>query len=415
MPEADWLKDASPAFRLVMATSWLAPDPWRQNQDETIRKAVAAGPDWREYLALVERHQTPAFSWAALSRVPGIEVPEPVQQQLQRLSESCRIGAIRHSLVLADVLKEFNRAGIPAMPLKGPVLSFELYGDVGLRASEDLDLQVPADDLRRAMACLESTGWRPGSKFCAMSPRQWESFLGNDHEVQFTHSRSGCSLELHWRNHWETADATSARWARSTPTAWQGCSIQSMSDGDLGLFLCVHGAYHVWCSAKWLGDVARAHSIGRMGWRAATDEARSLGLEGVCSAAQSLLHSLYGLNVSISTAMAGDHGMARPLPLLVDMPLESLQLSEDPRGRFGMALLRNHTRMVRYERLVRPRKAWRESLSELFYCKQDFEMLPLPDSFFWAYKPLRPVLWLWRWAAQAWRQTPERDPLGASR
>lgn len=411
MPEAKWLEGASPALRLVIATSWLAPDPWRQNQEEAIREAVAAGPDWTEYLSLVERHQTPALSWAALSRTSGIELPEPVQQQLQRSSETCRIGAIRHSLVLAEVLKEFNRAGIPAMPLKGPVLSFELYGDVGLRASEDVDLQVPAEDLRRAMECLESTGWRPGSNFRAMSPRQWESFLRNDYELQFTQARSGCSLELHWRNHWETADATSARWDRSTPAVWQGRSIRSMNAGDLGLFLCVHGAYHVWCCAKWLGDVARAYSMGRMDWPAAMDEARSLGLEGVCSAAQSLLHKVYGLDVSTPAGRGSDDRVARPLPLLVEMPLESLKLSEDPRGRIGMAQLRNHTRMIRYERLAHPRKAWWESLSELFYCQRDFEMLPLPDSFFWVYKPLRPILWLWRWAAQTWRQPPERNPV----
>ena len=78
------------------------------------------------------------------------------------------------------------------------------------------------------------------------------------------------------------------------PEALRRCgrdsSIRSMSAGDLALFLCVHGAYHVWCCAKWLSDVARAHSIGRIDWRAAMDEARGSGVEAVCPAALSLLH-----------------------------------------------------------------------------------------------------------------------------
>jgi hypothetical protein len=411
MREASGLRDASPAFRLVIATSWLAPDLWQRNQEEKIREAIDAEPDWPEYLSLTDRHQIPALSWAALNRVQGIAVPEFVRRELQKRSEACRIQGLQSSLVLADVLKELNRANIPAMPLKGPVLSFELYGDVGLRHSEDLDLQVPREDLHRAMACLESTGWNPSSDFRAMSPRQWESFLRNDYEVQFTHSVLGYSLELHWRNHWETPEATNARWARSTPLVWQGCSIQSMSAGDLALFLCVHGAYHIWCCAKWLGDVARAHSIDRMDWRAAIDEARRSGLEGVCPAAQSLLHNLYGIDMPIQHGASAGHAPARRSPLLVEMPLESLRLSRDPRGRIGMALLRNHTRMIRYERQVRPQKTWWESLSQLFYCQQDFQMFPLPDSLFWAYKPLRPILWMWRWAAQAWRQVPARNAL----
>jgi hypothetical protein len=406
MREIRGLKDASPAFRLAIATSWLAPDSGQENREEKIREAMEAGPDWTEYLSLVDRHQIPALSWAALSRVGGIKVPDFIRRELQKRSELCRIQGMRRALVLADVLKEFNRAAIPAMPLKGPVLSYELYGDVGLRASDDLDLQVRGEDLRRAMACLENTGWKPGSDFRTMSPRQWESFLRNDYEAQFTHPLLGCSLELHWRNHWETGEATDARWARSTSTVWQGRSIRSMSAGDLALFLCVHGAYHIWCCAKWLGDLARAHSIGRLDWRSAVDEARSLGLEGVCPTAQSLMQTLYGLEVPIPAGTPAGRAQERLSPLLLEMPLESLQLPEDPRGRMGMALLRNHTRMVRYERLVRPQKTWWESLSQLFYCRQDFQILSLPDRFFWAYKPLRPILWLWRWAAQTWRRLP---------
>ena len=167
MSKAAWLQGTSPAFRLMIAASWLAPDAWQEKQERAIREAVAAGPDWAEYLRLVERHQVVALSWAALSRVPKIPVPEPVEQQLHRLSDACRIQAVKHCLLLTEIFEEFNRAGIPVMPLKGPVLSFELYGDVGLRQSEDLDLQVPNEDLRRAMACLEETGWQPGFDYRA--------------------------------------------------------------------------------------------------------------------------------------------------------------------------------------------------------------------------------------------------------
>lgn len=396
MPDSQWLQGSSPAFRLMMSTSWLSPDPWPQ--EVAIREAVAAGPDWAEYLRLVDRHQTTALSWAALARVPGVGVPDRIEQNLRKRSDAFRVLAIQHSLLLADAVKSLNRAGIPAMPLKGPALSFELYEDVGFRQSADLDLQVPKEDLYGAIDALESAGWRRASDFRAMSPRQWESFLHNGYEMQFSHSRVGCGLELHWRNHWEKPEATSARWARSTTSVWQGNSIQVMSPGDLALFLCVHGAYHIWCSAKWLSDVARAHAIGRVDWNAAQEEALRSGLDGVCPAALSLLRGLYNLDVPLLPGAAA--GVADASPLLVEMPLDTLKLSTEPRGRSGAALLRSHTRMIRYERLVRPRKTWRESLSELFYCQQDFGMVPLPDNLFWIYKLLRPVLWTWRCVVQ---------------
>ena len=92
MLETHWLQKTSPAFRLMIATSWLAPDSWQKNQEEAIRAAVGAGPDWAEYLRLVDRHRTPALSWAALSRVPGYRVPEPAMEELQR-AQPCLPGA----------------------------------------------------------------------------------------------------------------------------------------------------------------------------------------------------------------------------------------------------------------------------------------------------------------------------------
>jgi hypothetical protein len=37
---------------------------------------------------------------------------------------------------------------------------------------------------------------------------------------------------------------------------------------------------------------------------------------------------------------------------------------------------------------------------------EDVRTLALPDTLFWAYKPLRPVLWLWRWTKQLMQRTP---------
>ena len=71
------------------------------------------------------------------------------------------------------------------MSLKGPILSDELYSDVGLRQSKDIDLAVAPADLSRAQACLNTLGWRLDSSWFPMTPRQWESFLCHEHELQF--------------------------------------------------------------------------------------------------------------------------------------------------------------------------------------------------------------------------------------
>ena len=200
MPETSWLEATSPAFRLMIATSWLAPASWQGQQEQAVRKAIGSGPDWAEYVRLVDRHRTPALSWAALKRVPELKIPGPVKLELQKRSDACRMQAVRHSLILAEVLKAFNRAAIPVMPLKGPILSFDLYGDVGLRQSHDLDIAVTQENFLGAQSCLENQGWHLGIDYLSLSPRQLESCLLHEHHLGFAHPRGNCILELHWRS-----------------------------------------------------------------------------------------------------------------------------------------------------------------------------------------------------------------------
>jgi len=396
MDKADWLEDTSPAFRLMIATSWLAPESWRENQEKAIREAVGAGPDWAEYLQLVDRHQVAALSWAAIDGVRGITVPEPVRQKLRELSDACRIRAIEHCLMLTSVLKELNRVGIPVMPLKGQALSFHLYGDVGLRQSADLDIAVVKEDLPRAKACLERIGWQAEPWLSLLSPRQWEGLLAHRHDMSFERSGRGCTLELHWCGHWETPGATSGRWTRSHQSLWQGCSIQVMSPSDLTLYLCRHGDEHAWYCAKWVGDLARAHSLDLLDWKAALDEAGRFGQENAILAGLRLLETLYGLPLPKDLEIKC-HGTP---PQLIRVPLQELKDPVGPSAQVGPKSLWKVLRMYRYERLLWPGRSLRDRLLQLSYCGEDFKVLSLPDSFYWAYAPLRPFLWCWRWLRQ---------------
>ncbi|MGA2569674.1 MAG: nucleotidyltransferase family protein [Terracidiphilus sp.] len=400
MIERDWIHRASPAFRLAIATSWLAPDPWRENQENAIREAIEAQPDWTEYLHLVDRHGTPGLSWAALRRIQGIAVPEPPAQELRRRSDACRKEALLYCLLLADVLRRFNGAGIPAMPHKGQVLSFELYGDVGLRYSRDLDVEVPIEDLDRARTLIAGEEWRLESTFFPMSPRQWQSLLKNEQHINFVHARTGAPLELHWRFQWETSSSTEARWDRSIPALWQGYSIHSMHPADMALFLCSHGGLHAWFRAKWLGDLARAHSLGLLDWEASFNRARESGQARVLLAALQLLEQVYGLSIP---KLSTEHLPAQ----LIEFPLRALGDANEPQSRVGPAKLRNRVRLSRHERLLWPHKSLWTTLSELFYGREDFRTLRLPDCLFWAYTPLRPILWMWRWARRRGRSGTE--------
>lgn len=390
MPKAPWLQRTSPAFRLMIATSWLAPPSWQDHQEEAIREAIGANVDWIEYIRLVDRHRTPALSWAALKRVPELKIPEPTKQELRKRAEACRMQGLMHSMLLTEVLRALNRVGIPAMSLKGPILSFELYGDVGLRQSKDLDLEIPPEDLIRAISCLDALGWHPNFEPRALSPRQLKSCLEHERHMTLVHSK-GCALELHWRCNWDAPGGPSYRWTRSTPSVWHGCSIHALHPIDLVLYLTSHGREHYWFRAKWLGDMARIHTDGLMDWRAALDQSLAT------NQSRSLLASLVLLKEV--------HGLAQPdlpekawrdiPPSLIKNSIKALCSIAEP-ATDPLATLKVRLAMTRDARLINPKTTWRETLASLAYCRADFDLLHLPDRLFWAYAPLRPILWAWR-------------------
>lgn len=405
MLKSDWLQQTSPAFRLMIATSWLAPDSWKANQVEAIRQAIDAGTDWTEYLRLVDRHRIPALSWAALNRAPGIVIPEAAKLELEKRSDASRMKAVEHCLLLAEVLRGFNRSGIHVMSVKGVILSYELYEDVGLRQSRDLDLAVTQENLVGAQACLERLGWRlDPAKWFPLSPRQWESFLRHEHELHFVHVATGHFLELQWRNQWDSSEQSVACWERSITTEWQGCSYQGMNPIDLVLYLSNHGAEHLWFRAKWLGDLARVHASGLVDWRLVFDEAWRTGQERVLLAGLCLLERVFGLHLP---DLPRDSWIQLP-SVLTEKPLQALKDPEEPLPPdTSPTSLRERIIMSRYDRLLRPRRTWLDSLTQFFYSREDFRLIRLPDRFFWAYVPLRPLQWTWRWARNSGRQAAE--------
>ena len=258
MPDKDRLQETSPAFRLMIATSWLAPESWKRNQEEAIREAIEAGTDWTEYLRLIDRHRIPALSWAALGRVPDIVIPERAKLELEKRSDASRMQAVEHCLLLAEVLRGFNRSGIPVMSVKGVILSYELYGDVGLRQSRDLDLAVAWEDLTEAQICLEKLGWRlDPSKWFPLSPRQWQSFLSHEHDLHFVHSADWSLFGTPMAQPMGLSRSNRRVLGQSIPTVWQGCSYPSHESNRPRALFANHGGEHLWFRAKWLGDLAK--------------------------------------------------------------------------------------------------------------------------------------------------------------
>jgi N-acetylglucosaminyldiphosphoundecaprenol N-acetyl-beta-D-mannosaminyltransferase len=100
-------------------------------------------------------------------------------------------------------------AGIPALPLKGPLLAEAAHGDVGLRDTDDVDLLVPRARLHDAARLLARDGFQePADPLRANGLPDLHLAL---HRADFP------AVELHWRVHWHEEAFSDGMLSRAQP------------------------------------------------------------------------------------------------------------------------------------------------------------------------------------------------------
>src|SRR3989454_2276525 len=157
---------------------------------------------------------------------------------------------------LLSVLDLFEAQGIPAVPLKGPLLALLAYGNLALREFGDLDILVRRADVERAKRLLLSHGYRP------------ELFVEAAHEAALLacgyhyplRRDDGLAVELHWslapREFPYPLDAEEV-WTRLRPVRLGGRTLYTLGSEDLLLFLCAHGGERWPWGPDWGADGAR--------------------------------------------------------------------------------------------------------------------------------------------------------------
>ena len=390
MPERNWLERQDPAFRLMMATSWLAPESWQQHQEATIRAAVSAGIDWDKYLALVVRHRTQVLSWLSLQRVEGLAVPEAALCKMRDDATRMQKGTLRQLMMLGEVLRAFEQAGIPLMLLKGPQLSQDLYGNPTLRQARDLDFVCRLEDIQRARNLLLSIGFRFSNESLLRLPeRLWPTLTRCEYHLEFVHAASQVHIELHWREWNEDTEQAEGRWRKATQEKWQGFTFWKMNPLDQAVYLCEHGGRHAWFRAKWLGDMAALYATGSIDWEACMARARVLRLAAVVPPLLLLLHELYSLPLPRLKGVTwkryeGNFKLDACRALLRDEALTTTRILKE--------VLRIHLYMLR----VTPTRVFGNIMVSLTYSQANMLLLRLPNRLFWLYMPLRPFLFVWR-------------------
>lgn len=344
----------------------------------------SAALDAAECLRLVRRHRVTPLAIAELARRMHARDPS-VASDLVDYASGLRLKALRHAARLATLTAAFTAADVPCLAIKGAVLAQHLHGDVAARDSKDIDLLIDPASIDRAVQILRSTGYVETGIDSASAG---DNRFANKHR---TFAGNGCEIELHTRL--IDIDALlplpfDEVWARRELVAIGGVSVATLSQVDTLLYLCAHGASHLWFRLKWLEDIARIVATGDPEPIAAAHAvARRAGAEAVVLGALALVDDVFGI------ALRGP-----PLPstrasrALVRLSRRALaapaaHASRPPLG----AIVRKVGVQVGLNR------HWRYRLrlvQALILAPRDFDVRSLPKGFGWLRLPLRPVMLL---------------------
>ena len=187
--------------------------------------------------------------------------------------------SVRYSLVqsreLAQLAGLFEQNRISFVALKGPMLSQYLYGGLGMRASGDIDVLAKQEDVPRIRKILVSSGYR------VTTTLHWNSdsacVRAREEEISFE-SPSGVSIDVHWRLMPRYSASVFDRltgWESLTTLPLAGREIPTLTPEPLLLFLCAHGAKHMFERLGWICDIARfLHVTPNLDWAAIKTQSR---------------------------------------------------------------------------------------------------------------------------------------------
>ncbi|TXC92350.1 nucleotidyltransferase family protein [Metabacillus litoralis] len=358
-------------------------------KDEKIEKDWLKDTDWKLFIQLLIHHRLYPLIYPKLNEYDKNFFPSHI---LQLISYKYRLNTIE-MLKLSGEMTEldglFNENKIKTIFLKGPALALELYGEISLRTSGDLDILVSIDHLEIVNDLLCKAGYNKDEYFSTtLDDWKWRH-----HHLTYLHPEKQIKLEVHWRLNPGPSEEPSFKelWERREKVSFSGHKIYLLGKEDLFLFLVTHGARHGWSRLRWLVDIHKLMNKD-VDWISLIKKLKKYDFMKI--GGQSIFLANQLLDTSVDEYIIKETFCDRSKKLaneavfylerminLHSEPLPAEVSNFHKKHMFHLLTLRQKILFV---------------LSFLYPYPEDVDVLPLPKKLHFLYFPLRPFLWGWR-------------------
>ncbi|WNO09087.1 nucleotidyltransferase family protein [Teredinibacter sp. KSP-S5-2] len=203
---------------------------------EKIKQLIDHHRTWPCVFKNCQRFNIPLFD---------IDYAKELAERFERHKQTC----LKQFKALGEIKKLFREHGIPVKEFKGIPLARELYGDITLRQSRDLDVLISEDKRDIAHELLQDNGYKC-PHYDYLSNKKQKDLL-DFHKDRTYIAPNGITIEVHTR-------------VCGYKTDFSNCASQrflaSFSDEEkiiIQLFYyCWHGSHTLFHRLKWVCDIA---------------------------------------------------------------------------------------------------------------------------------------------------------------
>ena len=358
---------------------FLSQDKINNNQDFN-----TSGVNWNTFIDLCKKHRLVSHvlkhSTFLANNMPVAYYEKLIEIRLEHSKKS-----LNYAVHAIRIHQKFAEQKINHLYFKGPLLSLELYKDIGYRNFGDIDILVDKADVEKAKDLIEELDFICIYPKIKLTKRQQKINYSISHHYHFKHPTQDAHIELHWsitnpKSFYgkDSGDILST----SRKLKVSNFDLPYISEVDNLAYLAAHGSIHQFYRLFWLKDFSEILSISdEKEIIKAWELSKKLKLKKCFIQAVALANIIYFSEIP-------DFAKKSIKNALVMVPIRSIE-NTDLKQRGIVGKIQN----ILYRITLKPSlKYYFELIYRLRTHLSDWELLKLPKGFFFLYYFLRPFL-----------------------
>lgn len=231
--------------------------PPSDSRNSAIEVAATSPVDWEKFVRVATRQRVIGLAHDGLKRA-RVAVPGAIAKAIAEAASA----QLRQNLIFAGevvrIQRAFDEHKLAVTFFKGVPTAIDIYGDIAIRHSKDLDLLVSQDRMALAEWILETLGYRRVAPPAGIGSARVQTLLLMGKDFVYAHKDNpSLEVELHWRlfNNAEFMRTLAGAGSRRSYPALDNVCLTTFSNDDQFAYLCAHGGSFAWCRLKWLADI----------------------------------------------------------------------------------------------------------------------------------------------------------------